>query len=102
MMPVGVREYCGGGPAAVMLRMGVKLWFSPKFLPPSLSLFLNLSPFPFFLFLFSLSTNSSETEKPLKKQSVDFRLQDCTCCSVVILVSFQTHPRQFNTFNHRD
>lgn len=55
MVPVRVREYCGGGPAAVMPRMGVKLWFSPKFLPPSLSLFLSLSPFPFFLFLFSPS-----------------------------------------------
>lgn len=43
MVPVRVREYCGGGPAAVMPRMGVKLWFSPKFLPPSLPLSQSLS-----------------------------------------------------------
>lgn len=58
MVPVRVREYCGGGPAAVMPRMGVKLWFSPKFLLPSLSLSL---PFPsFFSFFFPSFFNQQQ------------------------------------------
>lgn len=52
MVPVRVREYCGGEPAAVMPQIGVKLWFFHQ-IPPSLSLSLcqslslSLLSFPF-------------------------------------------------------
>lgn len=80
----GIREECLDDARAGLRiqRAGVELWFSPVCLSLSFCLSVSVSLSLSFLFLFLLLQPTTLQQKRLyKKQTVDFRLQDCTCYS---------------------